>query len=841
MTVEHAITSCLLRLAGVPSEPWLAAANPELFAGVRALERHREAYDTLGRRLAEELGVELLAAAGLSRPDRSLALELRRSLHNGRPIEPARCDRLVEIAASLGLDAAHWRERLAGAVEASQVLAGLDHALERAVADEEARQAELAWTLVCTVPIVRVLVSHRDPSFVSELEQRVTRGLAWHSKSARRSGAYVWKVLTRAATKSNPRDWHGHVALLPVCSGVSREALGVGSGFAAQWIENAHRQRRVLMQGESTREGVRVALTPFHWRTETHLRAWVVDRENPTLVQEVEMRRISLLDAVYDALAGGSVAWDELVAARDVTDPEERALRPGFAEHLVRLGVLELSSSPRERFVAPESGRAGCAVVDALVMGEARESAPEGSTLDVRRKEAGFLDVYRRSRGSLPSRLCARLQRQFGAVQRLYALIEADRRERASGARASDGPPVPLLEAIETHVLTPLRTGTDAAASLSHHWPPASDPSSGYGRLLAWIAGEAEASESVDIDAARLDALGAPGPSYDWPVDCVLRLPDATAAYDAVLDEAYPAGTLDARFVGALRQLEGHVPHSDGYREFLEELEACTGATILELLIPPLSMGAANAIRRPLLARAWTGDPDVQMYVDGAGTVSLRYVPLGTLTLRRAGGMSVVEAAGQRMWPVYHATRLPLPPWNVLADVLLTAAPSTTRWLPRRLHFSLDAFPERAFMPRITVGGGLVVSCAQWRLRVAAGEPWERRASLRSKIVALEQLRARLGLPRWVFASSGWKRKPVACDLESTLALRMVEQAADEAARTGGDVILAEMLPEPNELLVVDDACAGAGKSVSSVVLRLPYDEPPRAMARRIAGQLRGR
>lgn len=841
MTSGHDHTSCILRIAGVPSEPWLAAANPALFATARALEQSHDAYRGLGRWLAEELGVGLLAAEGLSRPDRSLALELRRRLHNGRPLDPARCDHLVEIAGSLGHDAALWRERLAGAVEAASALAGLDHALERAVAAEEARQAELAWTLVRTVPIVRVLVSHRDPSFVSELEQRVARGIAWHSKSARQSGAYVWKVLTRAATKSNPRDWHGHVALLPVCRGVSREALGVGSGFAAQWIENAHRQRRVLMQGESTREGVRVALTPLHWRTETHLRAWVVDRENPTLVHEVEMRRISLLDAVYAVLAGGSVAWDELVAAREVADPEERALRLGFAEHLVRLGVLELSSSPRERFVAPEGGHAGCAAVDALVMGEARASAPEGSTLDARRKEAGFLDVYRRAWGSLPARLCARLQRQFGAVQRLYALIEADGRERASGARASDGPPVPLLEAIEARVLTPPRSDTGAVASPSHHWPPASDPSSGYGRLLAWLAGEAERAETVDIDAARLDALGAPAPSYDWPVDCVLRLPAATAAYDAVLDEAYPAGTLDARFVGALRQLEGEVPHSSGYREFLEELEACTGATILELLIPPLSMGAANAIRRPLLARAWTGDPDVQMYVDGARTAALRYVPLGALTLRRTGGVSVVEAAGRRMWPVYHATRLPLPPWNVLADVLLTAAPSTTRWLPRRLHFSLDALPERSFMPRITVGGGMVVSCAQWRLRGAAGEPWDRRAPLRSKIVAVERLRAQRGLPRWVFASAGWKRKPVACDLESTLGLRALEHAADEAARTGGDVILAEMLPTPDELLVEDGACASGGKSVSSVVLRLPYDEPPRAMARRIAGQLRGR
>lgn len=825
-------SSGLLRVAGAPISAWLRAANPELFARVRELERRGASYEALGRQLADELGRELLAEPDLPRAERSLALQARRDLHNGRPLERATGDRLVVLATALGLDAARWRERLGAAVEASRELAALAPRIEGMVDAEEARLAELAWSIVRDLPIARVLVSHRDPSFSSALAQRVARGLSWRSKSARQSGAYVWKVLVRATTKSNPRDFHGHVALLPVEGDAAPgEPLRLRPEFAAQWLENMHRQRRELGQGpRSHPPDARLSLTPLHWWTETHLRAWVVDRVDATEVREVELRRISLLDAIHAVLADGSLPYASALVAAGTNLPEaDRELLPGIVEHLVGLGVLEVSSSPRERFVEPlaSAGSHGCIVVEELVLGPTPEAAP----LDARRKETGFLDVYRRAGASLPMTLGLRLQRQFGEVQRLLTLIDADRSPMTP--RADDGPPVPLLAAIEAQVLAPARPSTGGPAPLARHWPLPREATSGYARLLAFVASKADRSAVVDIDAQRLDELGAPPAAFDWPVDCILRLPAGSAPYDAVLDEAFPAGSLDARFVAALRRIEGELEHVDRYSAFLRELEASTDATILELLIPPCSIGAANAIRRPLLARAWTGDADVEPYIEGARAAGLRHVPLGSLTLRRERGKTVVEAGGRRMWPIYHATRLPLPPWNVLADVLLTASPLRPPWAPRRLHFSLDAFPERAFMPRITVGGGMVIACAQWRL--PPGLPWERGASLRTKIHASERLKARLGLPRWVFASSGPKRKPVACDLESVLGLRALE----DAARDGAEVLLAEMLPSPEALRLVDDSCAEAGPSVSSVMLRLPLDEPTTALARRIAARLR--
>lgn len=816
--------SCILRVAGAPIGLWLAAANPGLFAAMRELERRRSDYEALGRQLADAIGKELVGAEGIARGDRNLALEVRRRLYNGRPIEHEQSSRVIEIAVALGRDPQRFRGPLATAVGTSRAILELDQQIDRAVDGEEGRLAEVAWRLACELPMARVLLEHRNPTLLTELGQRVARGAAWGSKSARRSGEYLAKVLRRATTKSNPRDWHGHVGLLAIGGeGATLEPVGLDAAVAVQWIENAHRQRRELMQSPiATRADARLAVTPLHWRTDEHLRAWAVDREDPRKVNEVELRRTSLLDEIYDALAEGSVLHDDFVSAMSSgsVDPEVHGLLSGFAEHLARLGVLEVSSPPRERFVGPGE----CVAVAELVV----EPSEAGH-----RKEAGFLDVYRSASGSLPRAVCRRLERQFGEVQRLLALIEVDRRGPSGGARTDESSPVPLLEAIEARVLAAPGAAADGEPPIDHHWPPARRESSGYGRLLSWIAGEADRSQVVDIDAQRLDALGAATGSFAWPVDCVLRVPDATAAYDAVLDEAFPAGSLDARFVGALRRVEGVVPHADGYQEFLRELEAVTDTTIVELLIPPLSVGAANAIRRPLLTRAWTGDPDVQLYIDGADAAALRYVPLGSITLRRCGGASVVEAGGRRLWPIYHATRLPLAPWSVLADVLLTASPLSTQWAPRRLHFSLDAFPERVSMPRITVGGGLVVSCAQWR--VSAGELWERRACLRTKLREVEQLRGRLGLPRWVFASSGRKRKPMACDLESIASVRVLE----DAAREGGPLFLAEMLPTPEELLVVDDACSAGSRSVSSMMLRFPYDEPPRAMARRIAAELR--
>jgi hypothetical protein len=179
---------------------------------------------------------------------------------------------------------------------------------------------------------------------------------------------------------------------------------------------------------------------------------------------------------------------------------------------------------------------------------------------------------------------------------------------------------------------------------------------------------------------------------------------------------------------------------------------------------------------------------------------------------------------------MYHATRTPTAPWNIVVEILLAAAPLPMRWSPRRLHYALNVFPDRQFMPRITVAGQLVLTCAQWRL--PSDEIWDSKSSLLTKVRALERLRYRWRLPRWVFVSSGTGSKPAPCDLESVRAIRALERAA-KAASTHIRII--EMLPAPDQLLVFDHAIRGDERSASAIMLRLPCDESPTAMAARVA------
>jgi hypothetical protein len=160
----------------------------------------------------------------------------------------------------------------------------------------------------------------------------------------------------------------------------------------------------------------------------------------------------------------------------------------------------------------------------------------------------------------------------------------------------------------------------------------------------------------------------------------------------------------------------------------------------------------------------------------------------------------------------------------------MSAAPLPIRWSPWRLCNSLDALPGRDFMPRITVGDGLVLSCAQWR--IALEHLWDTTSSTLSKARALERFRRRWQLPRWVFVSRDSGSKPVACDLESLRAIRLLERASLDAKSA---ILVVEMLPAPDKLLVADHAHHDGDRLVSEILLRLPCDESPTEMAARLA------
>jgi hypothetical protein len=315
-----------------------------------------------------------------------------------------------------------------------------------------------------------------------------------------------------------------------------------------------------------------------------------------------------------------------------------------------------------------------------------------------------------------------------------------------------------------------------------------------------------------------------------------------------------------------LAHLHGGVPQVRSYRRFLERLEQETGMLLVELLIPPLSARADNAVRRPVYTRAFTGDPDLATYCppggayrpsgggahcpsDGGthcpsgGGAAARYIPLEAITVHSGPSGYWAEVDGRRIWPVYHATRSPLPPWDHVAELLLAAAPWRLPWTARRLHRSLDLFPERSWMPRITVGGDLVVSPAQWRL--PADRLWQQDRPLPSVLRSLVRLRDELGLPRLLFVAAAGGGAAVPLDLESLTAVPTIDRlrAASttrqgEANGPAPDLIAMEMLPQPADLAVVDHTDEPL---VAELLLRLPSTGTPEAMAVALADRLRTR
>lgn len=212
---------------------------------------------------------------------------------------------------------------------------------------------------------------------------------------------YLWKIIDRAATKSTPRDWHGHVALLSISSGTTELAsVVVTDEVATVWCENIHSRQQVISNcplGNADSK-IRLAVTPLHWEGNDHLQFWVVDRDDPARMVEVQMRRTSLLDLIYTTLASGAKSLEEFEAAiLPEPDEEQRDLLRKFTEHLIDLGVLQVSSLPRDhleswRLLGPRTA----AGYRACLTGGGASSASEPSVPDNLKRD-GFLDVYRRT------------------------------------------------------------------------------------------------------------------------------------------------------------------------------------------------------------------------------------------------------------------------------------------------------------------------------------------------------------------------------------------------------------------------------------------------------------
>ncbi|MFD0340514.1 lantibiotic dehydratase [Streptomyces sp. NPDC127117] len=535
-----------------------------------------------------------------------------------------------------------------------------------------------------------------------------------------------------------------------------------------------------------------------------------------------------------DSELGGRSADPEPDSRSADPEPDNRSADP-------ELGGRSADPEPDNRSADPEPG--------------SRSAAPEPDNRFADPEPDGwFLDSYRRLDARVPDPAAARVQRALRTAHRVAALRRADR-ETASGAPA----PTPGTEQLDER---PRPVGEILAALLSsgerpspgpnphryRGWHPAHGPESGYARLLDRLAAHRDEAQ-VDIDDDLLDALGAP-PAEEavppWPLDCLLRpLPGPGPV--AVLETASPAGIIDARFAEALQDLYGGYGAVDTYRDFLAAVERRAGVRFVELLVPPVSERAANAVRRPVTTRWWTGDPNPAAYFgpggpggpgqpDGPGP---RYLPLDRITLRRSGGRIVAEVDGERVVPVHHATRNPMPPYDVLVRLLLSAGHPWAATMLRLdgLAAAFPTHPDVTRTPRVTIGTDLVVSPATWR--VPRARLWRPGDGDLDRVRTLATLVRSAAMPRFVFVRPAFEAKPVPADLEALTALNAIERAC--AALPGDELVIEEMLPGPvagPHGPTLSDALHRGAPVAAELMLRLPFDRTAEELAAPAAAAL---
>lgn len=468
-----------------------------------------------------------------------------------------------------------------------------------------------------------------------------------------------------------------------------------------------------------------------------------------------------------------------------------------FLRHLVRLGVVQVSAPP-------------AAKLDGWSDRPRRDDRP------------GFVDVYRQGVGHVALADVARLGDLVAQARRLAAVLSTGRSGRHPVLGLVDSRPRPITQIVAEFLVNecPRRKARRARA-----WPTA-QPGTAYARLCDWLGGQP--GDEIDISADVLDAVGAPAATPPaWPVDCLVR---PMADGRAVLEAVVPAGVVDARFAEALGRLHGRVPQVEAYRAFLAHAAARCGAEPVEVLVPPLGVRGANTVRRPRYTDTWTGDADPSAYLAEPMT---RYLPLRSITIRESDGRVIAEdPSGRRLWPVHHATRAAPHPWDVVLALLTAANPVAELAAPFTTGDPGRAFPGRTRTPRIVIGGGLVLAgrtALVPRDRLPApGAP------LATRVRELARLRAWAGAPRWNFVRVAGGRRPLPIDLDSLGALRVIDRLLAHAEVP--ELALEEMLPDPDHLVVRDDH---DHRFAAQLLVRLPHQADPVALAERAAGALR--
>lgn len=811
----------LLRFAALPLAAQERGGSPDLFDQLHRLDTDSGQYRDLAAGLAEDLGRILVPLPALSRSERTQILCLRRVLHQG--LEPS-SEALAQVSDIIAGEArfADLAIRLSDLARRAAALRDAEREAARAVSAEYHRQLDVPWQVLRHHPAGHRALTGGDVTIYADIAERVAAGEPWTSKRMRQRSDYLWRMLARASARATPRGWLAHVGVLTVAQQgwAAGQPLAVDDQAAAETVDNIDDTR--IWSGGMVAAGhdadVSVAQSPLAWREAAHVAVWVLRGEGRTWLSRVTVRRTPALDAVWSRLSDGPRSVQTLVSGLTGGNADHAPAVRRFLAHLVSLGVLQAAS-------APTMIRSSWHEMSAPPLPSG--SGPAGGR---------YTDVYRRPVRPLAETHADSLADLIGIACRVMAC--ADTGPDAAARRLPEAVterPRPILD-----VAADCINDDDPFGSWMprHDWavPAGRDPA--YQRLHAWLteqlpADPRQAGDPIDLDPAALDRWGVADANVHWPTDALLR---PIAAGDggpvAALITLSPAGVLDARFLPALSALGEALPQITAYQQFLDRVTELTGVRFVEVLIPPLSRQAANAVRRPAYTSWWTGDPDPSGYFDPGLPGPMRYLPLARITARHDEREVIIEFDGERIWPLIHTARVARAPWNIVRALLTSGSPQFDRQFWRPLANSLPAWPERDCLPRITVGGRLVLTPAQWHVR--RDDFGQRDDRLADRARALASLRRNRRIPRWVTVSADARDDPVVLDLDSLRALRAVDRFPAEHR----SFALSELIPGPGELPVRDLAEPDAAGHYAELLLRLPHRSTPDVAAAAVASRL---
>jgi len=777
----------IVRVSAVPASWWTDAASPGVFSLVRDLDAAESALLHIGPAVAEAIGERLVPNDAANGDERGRMLTVRRRLHGGRPIDQAELSGVASVARRL--DEPALAARLDRCAELLDKMAGIEAELDCRLAAERTRLLAIPGRIASASPFATAIFASDDLPGECTLNRK-----SWR-RFARR-----WDLVSRAAVVATPRGWFSHVTVLRPRD--SSDPPRVGDGVGVCWTESIRELRRSLMQLSMIGEFPAVATNPLSWTEEGYRYAFVLDHlDEPSCVVLPETEYLAaLLQAAKRPLT-----LPELSASLGVTNDHERQSLGEYVGQLLQTGILQGSAPPRMSIRRADPG--GLA------------PSPENEVTAT----GGWVDVYRDGSAGVPEQMIKDLRERTRVALRFLGGVSTPWRS------GYGGPPnrwtvVDVLKA--TLARTHQQQGTPAAED-PVALPRSLTPS--VAELAAFLASQPKDADVIDLPLDLASAIGADDATATWPVDCLLRVPDPSVAdHGPVLAEVWPAGTIDSRFADGMREVVGGLPGQAAYREFLRSIEDLTGVRFVEITVPPLSDAADNAVRRPRYTSAWTGDPAAAAYFAG-DMMPEEYIPLRDIELIRGPNGYQCNFEGRRLWPCYHATRTFSSPWDNVAHTLLLGSPLAFPKEFRRPDFLLSGLWDTATMPRVVLDGDVVLSPARWRL--PSSTFWEPGAPFRERLRALERMRGHVGLPRWVFVSDPEEGARTGVDLESLAALEQINALLKHQT----SILVVEMVPTPDELLLADHTHSPASRVTSEFVLRFPADGELGELASQIA------